>query len=160
MDVPWALCRSSGPKSYSFGDVPRTGSSLSPPSKPLWDQGSMARKSVEVESCIPGAHSLAEAGDTDYAGRQEQAWALAGCSPCSNDSCLAKGLPACTSLKEVCTTLRVWALRLAGCSMAAQDSWVPIPRRMEEKSFQPTPRKFREEEAMPSKLSWSKLLIL
>lgn len=81
----------------------------------------MAQKSVEVKSCIPGARSLAETGDKHDGGRQEQVWALAGCSPCTNDSCLAKGLPACTSLKEVCTTLRVWALGLAGCSMAAQD---------------------------------------
>lgn len=91
------------------------------PSRPLWDQGSMAQKSVEVESCIPGARPLAEAGDKHCAGRQEQVWTLAGCSPCSHDSRLAKGLPACTSLKEVCATLRVWALGLAGCSMAAQN---------------------------------------
>lgn len=81
----------------------------------------MAQKSVEVKSCVPGAHSLAEAGGRHDVGRQEQVRALAGCSPCSNESCLAKGLPACTSLKEVCITLRDWALRLAGRSMAAWD---------------------------------------
>ena len=96
----------------------------------------MAQKSAEVKSCIPGAHSLAEARDRHYAGGQEQVRALAGCSLCSNDSCLAKGLLACTSLKGVCTTLRVWALGLAGRSTAAGNSWFPIPRRTEEKSFQ------------------------
>lgn len=95
----------------------------------------MARKSVEVNSCLPDARSLAEAGDKPYSGRQGQVRVLAGCIPCNHDSCLAKGLPACTSLKEVCTTLRVWALGLAGCSMAVQDYWFPVPRRMEEKSF-------------------------
>lgn len=30
MDVPWALCRSSGPESYSYCDILRIDSSLSP----------------------------------------------------------------------------------------------------------------------------------
>lgn len=76
--------------------------------------------------------------------RREPVWALAGYSLCNNESCLAKGLPACTSLKEVCTTLCVPALGFAGCSMATQDEWLPIPRRVEEESFRPL--KFREEE--------------
>lgn len=86
----------------------------------LWDQGSMAWKPVEGKGYIPGTYSLAErAGDKHYRGRRESVRTPAGGSPCNSELCLAEGLLACTSLKDVCTTLRVWALGLAGCGMAA-----------------------------------------
>lgn len=71
----------------------------------------MAQKPVEVKDCIPGARSLAEAGDKHYARRREEVWAPVGCSLCNNEPCLADSLLACTSLKEVCTTLSLgpWA---------------------------------------------------
>lgn len=129
-----------------------------PRSKPHWDQGSMARKSVEVESCIPWCAFSGRGWRQALCRRREQVWALARCGLCNNESCLAKGLPACTSLKEVCTTLCVPALRLSGYSMAAQDKWLPIPRRVEGNSRRPL--EFREEEATASTLSWRKLFVL
>lgn len=128
-----------------------------PPWKPHWDQGSMTRKSVEVKSCIPWCTLSGRGWRQALCRRREPIWALAGCSLCNNESCLAKGLPACTSLKEVCTTLCVPALGLAGCSMAAQDEWLPIPRSVEEESFRPL--KFREEKVTASTLSWRKLMV-
>lgn len=77
-----------------------------------------------------------EAGDRHYPGRQESVWTPAGRSLCNNELCLAEGLFACTSLKDVCTTLRVWALGLPGCSLAAQDLWFPIFKGWGGNSFQ------------------------
>lgn len=99
-----------------------------------------------------------EAGDRHYPGRQESVWTPAGRSLCNNESCLAEGLFACTSLKDVCTTLRVWALGLPGCSLAAQDLWFPISKGWGE--IVSRSLTFGEEEAVASKLSWRKLLIL
>lgn len=118
----------------------------------------MARKSVEVNSCLPGARSLAEAGDKPYSGRQGQVRVLAGCIPCNHDSCLAKGLPACTSLKEVCTTLRVWPSGLLGVAWQYRTTGSLFPGGWKRRVSGPL--KFREEEAMASTLSWRKLQML
>lgn len=99
-----------------------------------------------------------EAGDRHYPGRQESVWTPAGRSLCNNELCLTEGLFACTSLKDVCTTLRVWALGLPGCSLAAQDLWFPISKGWKE--IVSRSLTFGEEEAVASKLSWRKLLIL
>lgn len=88
----------------------------------------------------------------------QEVWTPAGRSLCNNELCLAEGLFACTSLKDVCTTLCVWALGLPGCSLAAQDLWFPISKGWGE--IVSRSLTFGEEEAVASKLSWRKLLIL